>query len=80
VVAGKEGLARYKQRQMIVEHPLGTIKRRQDGGYFLTRGLGSVSTETALSYTAYNIKGVVNILGVTEMHGRLQERGKPVPA
>jgi len=74
----KEDFARYKQRQMIVEHPFGTIKRWWDGGYFLTRGLGNVSTETAITYTAYNFKRVVNILGVEEMVKRLQERGKPV--
>jgi hypothetical protein len=46
----------YKKRQMIVEHPFGTIKRWWDGGYFLTRGIERVSTETAMTYTAYNFK------------------------
>jgi len=76
----KEDFARYKQRQMIVEHPFGTIKRWWDGSYFLTRGLGNVSTETALTYTAYNFKRVVNILGVEEIVRRLQEREKSVLA
>jgi len=76
----KEDYAIYKKRQMIVEHPFGTIKRWWDGGYFLTRGLGNVSTETALMYTAYNLKRVISILGVEEMVRRLQERGKPVLA
>ena len=74
----KEDYAIYKKRQMIVEHPFGTIKRWWDGGYFLTRGIERVSTETALTYTAYNFKRVVNILGVEDMVKRLQERGKPV--
>jgi len=76
----QEDLAKYKQRQMIVEHPFGTIKHWWDGGYFLTRGLKNVSTETALTYTAYNFKRVVNILGVEEMVRRLKEGGIPVPA
>ncbi len=74
----KKDYAIYKKRQMIVEHLFGTIKRWWDGGYFLTRGIEKVSTETALTYTAYNFKRVVNILGVEEMVKRLQERGKPV--
>lgn len=74
----KEDYAIYKKRQMIVEHPFGTIKRWWDGGYFLTRGIERVSTETALTYTAYNFKRVINILGVEEMVKRLQEREKPV--
>jgi hypothetical protein len=76
----KEDYAIYKKRQMIVEHPFGTIKRWWDSGYFLTRGLGNVSTETALTYTAYNLKKMINILGVEEMVRRLQERAKPVLA
>lgn len=76
----KEDLAKYRQRQMIVEHPFGTIKHWWDGGYFLTRGLNNVATEIALTYTAYNLKRVINILGVEEMVRRLEERGKPVLA
>lgn len=45
----KEDFANHKQRQMIAEHPFGTIKRWWDGSYFLTRGITSVSTETALT-------------------------------
>jgi hypothetical protein len=62
---------------MIVEHPFGTIKHLWGAGYYLTRGIDSVSTETALSYLAYNLKRAINILGVEEMVKRLQERRKP---
>ena len=74
----KEDYARYKQRQMIVEHPFGTIKRGWDAAYFLTRGIESVTTETALTYLAYNLRRAINILGVEELVQRLQESGKPV--
>jgi hypothetical protein len=62
----------YATRQMIVEHPFGTIKRSWGYSYFLTRGMESVQTETCLAFLAYNIKRVINILGVEEMIKRLQ--------
>lgn len=74
----EENMAKYKQRKMIAEHPFGTIKQSWDAGYFLTRGVPSVSAETALSYLAYNLKRVINIMGVEEMVKRLKERGNPV--
>ena len=71
---------KYKQRQMIVEHPFGTIKHIWDAGYFLTRGKESVTAEVALSYLAYNLKRTISILGVEEMIERLKEKGKPALA
>lgn len=59
------------QRQMIVEHPFGTIKRTWGYSYFLTRGLNSVDTENKLHLLAYNLRRVINILGVEEMVKRL---------
>ncbi len=67
----KENKEKYKQRQMIVEHPFGTIKRGLDFYYFLTRGSESVSTEMSMICTAYNLKRVINIVGVQEMLKRL---------
>jgi hypothetical protein len=55
------------KRKAIVEHPFGTIKRWMDQGYFLMRGKKNVSTEMSLSILAYNIKRVLNILGVKTM-------------
>lgn len=62
---------KYRQRQMIVEHPFGTLKRNFGYYYFLTRGLKSVKTEMSLGFLAYNFKRVLNILGVKEMIKRL---------
>ena len=73
----KEDMEKYKQRQMIVEHPFGTIKHIWDAGFFLTRGIESVTAEVALSYLAYNFKRTINVLGVEEMVKRLKERRKP---
>ncbi|MGB4018277.1 MAG: transposase, partial [Syntrophomonadaceae bacterium] len=61
----------YKQRKMIVEHPFGTIKRTWGYSYFLTRGLDSVAAENKLHMLAYNLRRVINILGVKEMVRRL---------
>jgi len=55
------------KRKAMVEHPFGTIKRWMDQGYFLRRGKQKVSTEMSLSILAYNIKRVLNILGVKAM-------------
>lgn len=76
----KEDIAKYKKRQMIVEHPFGTIKRGWDAGYYLTRTIENVSTETALIYLAYNFRRVINILGVEKMVEMLKEKGLPVLA
>lgn len=62
----------YKTRQMIVEHPFGTVKRGWGLSYFLTRGIESVKTETSLAFLAYNMKRVMNIIGIKEMIERLK--------
>lgn len=58
-----------KQRKEVVEHPFGTIKRGMNMGHFLTRGLQKVRGEMSLTVLSYNIKRVLNIVGV----GRLME-------
>ncbi|KUK63055.1 MAG: hypothetical protein XD84_2206 [Desulfotomaculum sp. 46_80] len=58
----QKNLPTYRLRQMIVEHPFGTIKRAWGASYFLTRRQVSVSAEIALSFLAYNLKRVINIL------------------
>ena len=62
----------YKKRQMIVEHPFGTIKRGWGMSYFLTKGLKSVKSETSLAFLAYNMKRVINIVGIRQMIKRLE--------
>lgn len=62
----------YRTRQMIVEHPFGTIKRGWGLSYFLTKGLVSVKTEASLAFLAYNMKRVMNILGIKKMIERLK--------
>ena len=56
-----------RKRKQIVEHPFGTIKHWDDQGYFLMKGLVKVRAEMSLSALAYNMKRVMNILGVAKM-------------
>lgn len=59
-----ENLELYKKRQMIVEHPFGTIKRALGYTYFLTRGNENVKNESYLHCLTYNLKRVINIMGI----------------
>jgi transposase len=67
-------LEKYKLRQMIVEHPFGTIKRNWGAYYFLTKRKISVTTEVSLSFLAYNFRRVMNIMGNEEMLRKLRAR------
>jgi transposase len=69
---------KYKLRQMIVEHPFGTIKRGWGAYYFLTKRKRSVTAEISLAYMVYNLKRVISILGIEEFLRRLKEKRKPV--
>ncbi|RKT20504.1 transposase [Paraburkholderia sp. RAU2J] len=54
-------------RRSTVEHVFGTLKHWMGATHFLTRTLGRVSTEMSLQVLAYNLKRVLNILGVAGM-------------
>ena len=56
-----------RRRKAIAEHPFGTIKRNMDAGYCLTKGLEHVSGEFSLTFLAYNLKRVINILGTKKL-------------
>jgi len=55
------------KRKQLVEHPFGTIKTAMQQGHFLMRELVNVSTEMSLTVLAYNLKRVINIVGVKEL-------------
>lgn len=55
---------KFRQRQWLVEHPFGTMKRSFDQGYMLLRGLDKVRTEFSLTVLAYNMKRAVKIVGI----------------
>lgn len=54
-------------RAAIVEHPIAGLKRLTDGGRFLLKGIQKVTAELALAATAYNLRRVINILGVATL-------------
>lgn len=56
-----------KKRKQIVEHPFGTIKFWNHQDAFLMKGLEKVRAEFSLSTLAYNMKRVINIVGVEKM-------------
>ena len=58
---------KVKLRKSSVEHPVGTIKRGLDHGYFRTRGLAKVRGEMSLTGLVYHLKRVSNIIGVQEL-------------
>ncbi|MEZ5047843.1 MAG: transposase [Chitinophagaceae bacterium] len=53
----------YKQRQCIVEHPYGIIKRQWGFYYIMTkRGKQRASADVGLMFTAYNLRRLFNII------------------
>jgi hypothetical protein len=57
----------FRQRKALAEHPFGTMKRGRDQGYFLLKGLQKVRGEFSLTVLAYNLKRVVNLVGVPRL-------------
>ena len=62
VTCGKALLMRM--RRQTVEHPFGTIKAWMGATHFQMRRLSKVASEMALHVLAYNMKRVMQILGV----------------
>ncbi len=56
-----------KKRRCTVEHPFGTIKAWMGATHFQMRRLRNVRTEMAFHVLAYNIKRVINMIGVRQL-------------
>lgn len=54
-------------RKQLVEHPFGTIKRSMRHDHFLMRGQAKVRGETSLTLLAYNLKRVLNLVGIDDL-------------
>jgi len=54
-------------RRETVEHPFGTIKAWMGATHFITKTRDRVSTEMSMHVLAYNLKRVINMMGVREM-------------
>ena len=61
-----------KLRRKLVEHPFGTIKSWTGSSHFLMKRLANVKTEISLHVLAYNLKRVVQILGVRPLMAAIQ--------
>ena len=67
--------ALYKQRQAIVEHPFGTIKRQWGFSYIMTKkSIKRASGDVGLMMTAYNPRRIINILGIERFRKFFEDR------
>lgn len=62
----------YRKRQEINEHIFGTIKRQWGYNHTNLRGLEKVNGEMALIMTVYNLKRVINIVGMEKLLEKLK--------
>jgi transposase len=57
--------ALYRRRQAIVEHPYGIIKRQWGFNYIITKQtMKRASADVGFIFTAYNLRRLLNIIGV----------------
>lgn len=57
----------YKLRKALVEHPFGTIKRSLGLTHVFVKGIDRVSSWAASVFLVYNLKRVINILGIDKL-------------
>ncbi len=63
---------KMRQRRETVEHPFGTIKYWMGYTHFQMKTLKKVGTEMALHVLAYNLKRVINIMGIGPLIAAMQ--------
>ncbi len=70
----EDNLKLYKKRQAIVEHPYGTLKRQWGFDHILTKkGKQRAKADVGLMMIAYNLKRILNIIGIQKLLQELQE-------
>lgn len=63
----------YRKRQQIVEHPYGTIKRQWGFSYIITKKYAQrAEADFGLIMTAYNLRRIINIIGMKELQKYLE--------
>ncbi len=67
-----EHLEMMRTRRETVEHPFGTIKYWMGYTHFQMKTLKRVATEMALHVLAYNLKRVINIMGIRPLIAAMQ--------
>ena len=58
---------KLRERMCLSEHPFGTVKWYDGAHYVLCRGKEKAAGELGLSFLAYNLRRVLNILGTTAL-------------
>jgi hypothetical protein len=61
-----------RERRATVEHPFDTLKYWMGATHFLTRSLDCVRIEMSLHILAYNLKRVINIVGIKPLIKAIQ--------
>lgn len=61
-----------KLRKSLSEHPFGIVKRCLGADYLLMKRFSGVTAEVALAFLAFNMKRVINILGVEKIIKAIQ--------
>ena len=57
----------YKQRQSLVEHPFGTMKRQWGFDHIMTKkSKKHASADVGLIFVAYNLRRLINIIGIKQ--------------
>jgi len=59
----RDDASKQKERLCISEHPFGTVKWYHGAHYVLCKGIEKVTAELGLSFVAYNLKRVINLVG-----------------
>lgn len=62
----------YRQRQSLIEHPFGSLKRQWGFEYSLLKGKEKVLAEVSLNFTCYNFVRIVSILGFDSVLEKLR--------
>lgn len=62
----------YRQRQQIIEHQFGTLKRHWHFDYVLTKGKEKVLGEVYLIFTGYNLKRLISIFGFETLMSKMK--------
>jgi hypothetical protein len=69
----EQNKALYKRRQAIVEHSYGTMKRQWGFSYIMTKKSSKrASADVGFMMTAYNLRRIINILGIARFREYLQ--------
>lgn len=63
-----------RARKELVEHPFAIIKHHMNHDYFLMRGMKNVAAEVSMSVLVFNMKRVMNIVGVSTLIAALQAK------